>query len=82
MLQFLLYRHRRFFFQAIGHRAGDAHHDQHDAQMNDEAAVAPLIAPRQSDQTAEDAFAGDALARAQRQRGVVKNRTAPRTRTA
>ena len=62
------------FSTAVGHRAGDAHHDQDHAEMNHQAAVAPLIAPGQGNQTAQDTFAGDALARAQRKGGVVKDR--------
>src|SRR3990172_10746881 len=62
----------RFALPAVGHGAGDAQDDEHDAKVNDESAVAPLVAPRQSDQAADDTFAGDAPARAQGERGVIK----------
>src|SRR5215471_20396805 len=41
--------------------------------MDDEAAIAPLVAARQCHETAENTFAGDAPARAQSKRGIVKN---------
>ena len=70
-LHLLLYRHGEFVLQAIGHGSGNAHNDQHDAEVNDQPAVASLIAPGQSDESTQHAFAGKPPARAQRQGGVI-----------
>src|SRR5512135_467341 len=37
-----------FFLETVRHRAGNTHHDQNHAEMDDESTVAPLVAPGQS----------------------------------
>src|SRR5690242_16386320 len=69
-LQRVALTERRLPLDAIAHRAGDPERDQHDAEMDDEAAVAPLIAPRERAERAQDSFTGEPPPRAHREGGV------------
>src|SRR5207247_9578238 len=60
--------------ETVGHGAGDAHDNQDQAQVDNQATIAPLVSPGKGDKAANDSFTCDALARAQRESRIVENR--------
>src|SRR5262245_4415787 len=68
-VELLFQAHGCFTFDAVSHGAGNPQDNQHHAKMNDQTAVAALIASSERHQAANHAFTGIAAPRPQRQCG-------------